>query len=382
MYDVIIIGSRIAGAALALRLGQAQARVLLIEKAELPSDTLSSAFLWPPTLMYFDRLGILNEINRNLPELNTWIKFREGIEICGTPPWSGSYHYSLSPKRIYLDEILLKQALQTGNVDFWNRSQVEKLLYEGEHVSGVMASRNGKSWAARTTLVVGADGRDSFVVRSVRPHRKRFYTAYRAWFVAYLSGWQGDRTQVITGTQGADWMGITATHDGHMLASLSIPLAALPDFRHHPRVEFLKRLRCNSVVADRMGGVEIVERLRGTTRLAGWVHQAFGPGWAILGDAGAHTDPITATGIGFSLISADWLADALTQSKDNLVLQLSEYERRRDALYSPVFDATSSPPKSPAAENLARWMQVATDPLCVEEHFTAIAHDIESWFQA
>jgi len=72
MYDVIIIGSRVAGATLALRLGREQARVLLVDKATFPSDTLSSAFLWPPTLMHLDKLGILHEVGHDLPRLTTW----------------------------------------------------------------------------------------------------------------------------------------------------------------------------------------------------------------------------------------------------------------------------------------------------------------------
>src|SRR5262249_37782972 len=136
----------------------------------------------------------------------------------------------------------------------------------------------------------------------------------------------------------AAWVGSNGTRDARTRACLNGPLAALPDFRRGPRDEFRQGLKCNSAVAESRGQVAIVVRLRGTTRLGGWLHQAFGPGWALVGDAGAHADPITATGIGFSLISVGWLADALTQSEDNLVSQLSEYERRRDMLYGPVFD--------------------------------------------
>jgi len=166
------------------------------------------------------------------------VKFREHVEIRDIPPWSGSYCYNLSPKRVYLDQILLKCALQTSTVEFWHGYKVEELLYEGNRVSGIVAAQSGRTRYAQAALIVAADGRDSFVVKAVKPAKKKFYSAYRAWFVAYLSGWQGDRTEVLTGTQGTDWIGVTATHDGQMLASLSVPLSMLPDFKHRPRDEF------------------------------------------------------------------------------------------------------------------------------------------------
>ena len=44
-YDVIIVGARVAGSALAVLLGQHGNRVLLLDKAHFPSDTLSTHFL-------------------------------------------------------------------------------------------------------------------------------------------------------------------------------------------------------------------------------------------------------------------------------------------------------------------------------------------------
>src|SRR6266496_2542495 len=47
-YDVIIVGARVAGSVLAALLGGQGHRVLLLEKAHFPSDTLSTHFFRAP----------------------------------------------------------------------------------------------------------------------------------------------------------------------------------------------------------------------------------------------------------------------------------------------------------------------------------------------
>ena len=61
-YDVIIVGARVAGSALAALLGEQGHRVLLLEKAHFPSDTLSTHFFRAPALRVFERLSVLDEV--------------------------------------------------------------------------------------------------------------------------------------------------------------------------------------------------------------------------------------------------------------------------------------------------------------------------------
>jgi flavin-dependent dehydrogenase len=63
-YDVIIVGARIAGAALATLLARQGQRVMLLDKAHFPSDTLSTHFFRDPALRVFDELGGLSRVKR------------------------------------------------------------------------------------------------------------------------------------------------------------------------------------------------------------------------------------------------------------------------------------------------------------------------------
>jgi flavin-dependent dehydrogenase len=47
MYDAIIVGARCAGSPTAMLLARRGLKVLLVDKATFPSDTISTHILWP-----------------------------------------------------------------------------------------------------------------------------------------------------------------------------------------------------------------------------------------------------------------------------------------------------------------------------------------------
>ena len=59
-FDVIVVGTRCAGASLAMLLARDGYRVLGIDRAHFPSDTLSTHFLWPRTTHFLEAWGLLD----------------------------------------------------------------------------------------------------------------------------------------------------------------------------------------------------------------------------------------------------------------------------------------------------------------------------------
>lgn len=58
-FDAVIVGARCAGSATAIALAQRGLRVLAIDSARFPSDTLSTHLLWPSTMAEIHTLGAL-----------------------------------------------------------------------------------------------------------------------------------------------------------------------------------------------------------------------------------------------------------------------------------------------------------------------------------
>jgi 2-polyprenyl-6-methoxyphenol hydroxylase-like FAD-dependent oxidoreductase len=91
-----------------------------------------------------------------------------------------------------------------------------------------------------------------------------------------------------------------------------------------------------------------VAHLRGHRGTAPFLRQPWGPGWALVGDAGAFTDPLGAHGISCALRDAEMLARAIERSAgpglDGAALDesLADYQEVRDRLTRPLLDITTA----------------------------------------
>ena len=61
-WDVIVVGARVAGAPTAMLLARRGLRVLVVDRAEFPSDTLSTHQVQLPGVARLARWGLLDRI--------------------------------------------------------------------------------------------------------------------------------------------------------------------------------------------------------------------------------------------------------------------------------------------------------------------------------
>ncbi len=95
----------------------------------------------------------------------------------------------------------------------------------------------------------------------------------------------------------------------------------------------------------------LAERVREGSREDRWLgspipnffRKPYGPGWALVGDAGVTMDPCTAEGITNALRDADFAADALDEGlsgRQPMDEALAQYEQRRNAAIAPIYELT------------------------------------------
>jgi len=73
------------------------------------------------------------------------------------------------------------------------------------------------------------------------------------------------------------------------------------------------------------------------------IRRAYGPGWALVGDAGYHRDPVTGHGLSDAYRDAELLAGALDRALCGAAdegIALAGYQQRRDAALRDIFDLT------------------------------------------
>src|SRR3989304_2286389 len=117
-YDVAIVGARVAGALLAILLGQQGRRVLLIDRATFPSDTFSTHFFRAPALRAFRQAGVLDEVLAGAPHLAWAPNVVDGIVFPEPVTRPEDFPFYLCLRRIVLDDILARRARRPADVPF------------------------------------------------------------------------------------------------------------------------------------------------------------------------------------------------------------------------------------------------------------------------
>lgn len=360
-FDAIVVGARMGGGATALGLAARGWRVLLLDAARFPSDTLSTHLLWSDALAAFDRLGVLGEVREvGAPAIGRMrLAFGDRVNEAPIPTRDG-YPPLMSIRRTVLDDILVRRARRQPTVEVREGFVVEGLLRDGGAVAGVRGGRGGagervEEWAR---VVVGADGRHSTVARLagaaeydvVPPLLATYYHYYRG--VAPI----GEPTLEAFRDAEGGFCYLFPGDGGVWTLAVSFPQAEFARVRRDHERAIDAAIGRKAGLAGRLAGAERLGPARGAGDLTNFFRVPFGPGWALAGDAGYHRDPITGRGIADALRSGEALAAALDRAlRGELTWQdaLAAYWAGRDALVRPLYDFTCDRP--PEGTDAATW---------------------------
>jgi len=340
-YDVIIVGARIAGSTLAALLGDAGYRVLVLDRAAFPSSTLSTHFFRGAGMgAVLERLDILPEVLRlDAPPLVREYRYvpTSMVPSIGPPQAPGDLGYCLSVRREPLDALLVQRAQRAPGVTFRERTRVTKLLWFEGRVCGVeMATPEGPV-SAQARVVVGADGRHSFVARAVGASSEEEEAPLRALYYCYVRNFASPDALPPAGPEFSlldDEVAYVFPSDaGVTCVAISIHREAFATFRRSVTTSFRERLSRHGALASRFAAAEPVSAVLGSGPEPNYVRVPAGPGWALVGDAGLHQDPWSGQGMDMAGTHAIFLAEALDgwlSGRTFEVEALATYHQRRN----------------------------------------------------
>src|SRR5262249_28188070 len=342
VYDAIIVGARCAGSPTAMLLARKGYRVLLVDRTTFPHDTISTHLIWPPGVAHLKRWGLLERIAASNAPLVRRVLFDVGeFALLGTPPPVDGVSAIFAPRRTVLDKILVDAAVEAG-AELREGFAVQELMSSDGRISGIRAqSSSGSVHTETARIVIGADGRHSVVARQVRARDYEVKPALACWYYSYWSGVPADIAEYYP--RAGRTFGIIPTNDGRVCVPVGLTHAEFAEFRADVEGNYLKTLDLAPALAARVRGGRRVERFYGTASLPNYFRVPFGPGWALVGDAGYHKDPITAQGISDAFYGAELLAEAVDDGFSNrrpLDDALADYQRRRDASLRPMYEFT------------------------------------------
>ncbi|MEX2088471.1 MAG: NAD(P)/FAD-dependent oxidoreductase [Bacteroidota bacterium] len=343
-YDVIVVGSRIAGAITATLLARSGHTVLIMDRAHFPSDTLSTHFFRYPTFHALQRIGVLEDATALAPKLVDNFNDVDGHVF--TEPVQGPdgpSHY-LCVRRITLDDLLVRRMRGESSLTLREGAHVNDLLMEGGRVTGVRWTESGASYSATARVVVGADGIHSLVAKHVQPPVERSEPVRRAMYYAYFAGFEPKTPPAAEFHYLGDKLVYVFPTDGGLtLLAVSVPIGEFQEFRKQPEARFRSELEAMAEIVDRLRRAERIGPVRGTGTIPGWQRLPFGPGWALAGDAEQILDPWSGQGIDQASTHAVLLADGLHRwlsDESSWEEAMQQYNQQRHKFSDTTFERT------------------------------------------
>ncbi len=329
-YDAVIAGASLAGCATAIALGRAGASVALVEKSPDPSafKRVCSHFIQASAVPALERLDLLEPI---LDAGGLYTPMRAWTRWGWIEPPRSDARLAVNLRREILDPLIRETAAATPGVDLMLGRSAQRLLREGDTVTGLVARDSaGAETELRARLVVVVDGRDSRVAElagvetKTLPHGRFAYGAY----------FEGP--PAAPGQVSSIWMldpqfgAAFPTDSGLVFYTAMATKDRLPEFRRDPEgalVAFVAGLpdappiEVSKLASPVMGKIEMPSQIRGPAS----------PGLALVGDAAQAVDPLFGVGCGWALQSAEWLAESVKpalRGEEPLARGLDRYRRR------------------------------------------------------
>ncbi len=341
-YDAIIVGARAAGSSTALLLARKGYNVLVVDKTTFPSDIMSGHFIHPRGLSALKRWGLLEKVQATGCPPITKFTMDAGPNTFSTTVMAlDGIDFALTPRRFIFDTLMIREAVAAG-AELREGFTVQELVMDGERVTGIRGrNAEGIVVTEEASIVIGADGMHSFVARAVKAPEYNTYPTQGCSYYAYWSGVEVDGANMYMRPDCA--LLSFPTNNNQTLVGVIWPIAAFPQVRKNVPEAFFKAIALAPELAESLRQGKQEERFVGTGDQPNFFRKPYGPGWALVGDAGYHKDSATGHGMSEALIDAERLSNALDygfSGKQVLNEALAMYEQERNEQGKALYEFT------------------------------------------
>ncbi len=373
MYDAIIVGARCAGAATAMLLARRGHKVLLVDRAAFPSDIPNGHFLHRRGPARLKRWGLLGRVaSIGAPPITAITTDYGDFTLSDRDLMVDGAPLGFGPRRSAMDQVLIQAAVDAG-AELRTGFAVQDFIGDGERITGI----RGREAAGRTlvteqaSVVVGADGRNSRLARTVAAAVYEELPPLTCWYFSYWSGVAHDALELYL--RGRRVVFAFPAEQGLVAVFVGWPADLLPRDRSDIPRHFMEALHGVPDLAARIRAGRQEDRYYGASDLPNFLRRPYGPGWALVGDAGCHKDPLMALGMSDAFRDAELLTNALDDAFTGalpLGQALAGYHRERDRLTLPDYrlNAQLARTMAPPAQLLRARAEVRGDAAATRQH--------------
>lgn len=386
-FDVIIIGGRSAGASLAIRLARQQLRVLVVDRATFPSlpSVASSPVIFDSTMSLLDELGMDEDVyalpgSRAEHFVLNFVGHFEAIIPVAERLQQLKRNYLRGLDRAHFDYTLWKKMEEFAPFITLRQgfAMTDLMRDSSGAISGIVGKEsNGREHSYIADLVVGADGRFSVTASKVGAkvvEERNTYTTggYEAQWEGVLPYKEGLPTEVSFYNTARGYSTLfMPVAQGRYYAGAYMRSQDVKRGKQSPQEFYMESLKRIPEAWKRLQGAKQVTELEGIRPIENGYREAYGPGWALVGDAFHYKDPLDGQGIYDALTETKILAEVIGQWKRHEISWEragATYKERAFAATYPMFNMTTARvqremhtfPPNLVINTILRWM--LTDP--------------------
>ncbi len=340
MYDAIVVGARCAGSPTAMLLARKGYNVLLVDKSSFPSDIMSTHYIHPPGVARMELWGVLDSVlETNAPFITKITSYMGEPPVAAPPPPPDAPPMkALCPRRTVLDKVLVDAAVEAG-AELREGFSVKGLLKVGDRVTGI----RGDETVDEAKIVIGADGMRSIVAKEVEAPEYNTIPTLSYGYYAYWSNvpLEGAELYMLSGN------GILAfpTNDDMSCVAVGGRIDDFHEFRKDIEGNYMKILERAGDLGERVKAGKRETKFVGTADQPNFFRKPYGPGWALVGDAGYHRDFGTGLGITDAFRDVDLLVDAIDDGfagRRPIEEAMADYEAKRNEIAMPLYEFTTA----------------------------------------
>lgn len=336
-FDVLIVGSSVAGSSTAARLAGLGWCVLLLDKAVFPREKLCGEGLMPGGVRILRESGLLEPLDKAGARRFFGVRFLlpgpRRLELDFRE--LASDVFGLVCSRRELDHILLQHALHQESVEFLPATRAESVRWLDDRVEVEVAGPNGRR-RVRTRVVIAADGIHSAfhrrlgIGRSV-PRRRRM--AVRARFESCRAVAAAVEIHCRPGSEA--YVAPLSDDSLRVTCLLSHPVGSGP---FHLESIYQSALEGFPALSEQLEGATRVGAVEATAPVSLRLNRCHGARCLLVGDAAGACDPITGQGMSLALRDAKLACEILDEklrANDLSDSALGCFTKRRQAYFQP-----------------------------------------------
>jgi 2-polyprenyl-6-methoxyphenol hydroxylase-like FAD-dependent oxidoreductase len=338
-HDVVIVGARAAGAATAMLLARAGLDVFVVDRSRYGADVLSTHALMRAGVVQLHRWGLLDAVvAAGTPAVRRTTFTYADDEVPITIKPSHGVDALYAPRRTVLDPILVDAARVAGATIQHGTTITDVTRDISGRVNGVAGQdEKGRAVQHAARWVVGADGLRSVTAGAVDAPIERRGTGATAVVYGYWPGFDVDGYQWVFRPDAC--AGFIPTNG----EQTCVFAAATPARIGRGGMDVLHDVvrAASPALADRLAAAIPPAGVRTFGGLPGYIRAPWGPGWALVGDAGHWKDPIGAHGLTDALRDAELLAAAITAAASGGATEadaFDHYHQTRNRVSLPLFE--------------------------------------------